>query len=191
MTPARTSRPIRFPAVLPTLSDEVVCLRELGEDDIPAWFARATDVESAGLAGDPVPESIAAGATWLQKHRDLFLRKAGLRWAIVPVGSPGSEGTVGLTIAPRVEHHGHLALVVARRSWGKGIGTAAARLAIRYAFTTIGLTEVHAEVLERNPASIRLLEKIGFRRVGVKPPTATEPEELLLYALSLGSTSAT
>jgi [ribosomal protein S5]-alanine N-acetyltransferase len=184
------SQLISFPEALPHLAGESVHLRELTEDDIPAWFARASDVESADLAGDPVTKSMEAGAAWLQKHRDLFRKKAGLRWAIVHTGTIGSVGTVGLAMRSNNDRTADLGIVIARASWGKGIGTSAVRLVSHYAFTKLGLTEIHAEVLQRNPASIRLLEKTGFRRLRAIPPTATEPEELVLYVLSLSIASA-
>jgi [ribosomal protein S5]-alanine N-acetyltransferase len=53
---------LNFPNTVPDLFAETMHLRELTEDDIPAWFARAIDVESADLAGDPIPGSIEMGA---------------------------------------------------------------------------------------------------------------------------------
>lgn len=108
----------------------------------------------------------------------------------MPAGTGGSVGTVGLTIRPNDERTADLGIVVARASWDKGIGTSAVHLVSQYAFAKLGLTELHAEVLARNRASIRLLEKAGFRRLGVKPPTATEPEELVLYVLSAATEHA-
>lgn len=179
--------PIRFPDTLPTLLGDSIRLRELSEEDIPSWYERATDVESADLAGDPVPDSIAAGAAWLQRHRDKFSAKSGLRWAIVPKDSAVSVGTVGLSIKQDDMKRAELGLVVARSRWGQGIGSVATNLVARYAFSEVGLSEIQAEVLQRNRASLRLLEKTGFTLREVVPPTAGEPEVLLRYALSAGA----
>ena len=173
---------LRFPASVPTLTGDAVTLRALHEDDIPAWFERATDEESADLAGDPVPESIASGAAWLQRQRDVFDRGAGIRWAIVPAGSSASIGTVALTLSAGADCTAELGIVVARAHWQMGLGTAAARMALSYGFRELGLEEVRAEVLQRNPVSIRMLEKLGFRLVRVLAPTAAEPEVMCLYA---------
>lgn len=178
------SRFPNFPNAVPDLFGESVCLRELIEDDIPAWFGRATDEEAADLAGDPVPGSIDMGMQWLQRHRDRFRDGTAVRWAIVPTGSAVSVGTVGLSLKPGDEWKAELGIVVARALWSKGIGTAAANLANHYAFTTLGVSEIHAEVLRRNPGSIRLLEKAGFQFLRGVPATAAEPEELLRYSLS-------
>lgn len=167
---------------MPTLLGQTFSLRELCEEDIPSWFDRATDAESADLAGDPVPASIEMGVAWLQRHRDQFQQQAGLRWAIVPRGSAHSVGTVGLTMAGGCMPSAELGIVVARAWWGKGLGSAAARRVVDFAFAEVGLTEIRAEVLRRNLASVRLLEKSGFSLVREMPPTPEEPEVLLLYA---------
>ena len=181
---------LRFPAVVPTLLGKTFCLRELGEEDIPSWFERATDAESADLAGDPIPTSAELGASWLQKHREQFRRKRGLRWAIVPAGSAQSVGTVGLAIGAGSPPFAELGIVVARSWWGRGLGTAAARKVADFALGEIGLHELRAEVLQRNRASVRLLEKTGFRLVRELPPTHEEPEVLLSYALARGNHGA-
>ena len=171
-----------FPSSVPELTEGQVHLRELTEQDIPSWFTRATDAESADLAGDPVPESIQAGAAWLKRHRDRFREGTGIRWAIVVPAAPESVGTVGLTIRSREQRIADFGIVVARAWWGRGVGTSAARLAIRYGFETLGLAEIQAEVLQRNFASMRLLEKVGFDRL---PPAgaANDPDPCFAYSL--------
>lgn len=177
-------RGLRFPETFPTLREASLTLRELREEDIPAWFARATDLEAADLAGDPVPDSIERGSPWLERQRTLFRQQAGIRWAIVPVGAAVSVGTVGLTLSPSEDGIAELGIVIARPQWGQGIGSTAARMAVRYALFDLGMREIRAEVLQRNPASIRLLEKAGFSKVRDLPPTDVEPEAMVLYALS-------
>ena len=49
---------------------------------------------------------------------------------------------------------------------GRGIATEAVRQAVDYAFTRAGLHRVQAGVMPRNVASIRVLEKVGFRYEG-------------------------
>ncbi|HYD61687.1 MAG TPA: GNAT family N-acetyltransferase [Noviherbaspirillum sp.] len=154
---------LEFPDALPELFGDLVYLRELTEDDVPAWYERATDPESAALAGDPIPESIEMGFQWLQRHRERFRQQSGIRWAIVPKGSTQSVGSIGLTIISREERTAELGIVIGRAYWGKGLGTSSARLVVRFAFDTLDLAEIRAELLQSNHASRRLLEKLGFR----------------------------
>jgi ribosomal-protein-alanine N-acetyltransferase len=157
---------LHFPDSVPELLGDRVRLRELTEDDVPAWFERASDPESSELSGDPIPESAEAGVQWLRLHRERFRRQAGIRWAIVPRGSTESVGSIGLAVTSSEERIAELGAVIARACWGKGLGTSAARLVIRYAFDTLRLAEIRAEFLQSNLASKRVLEKLGFRFQG-------------------------
>ncbi len=154
---------INCPDVVPELIADSLRLRELCEEDIPSWFERATDVESAWLAGDPIPESIAKGAQWLERHRERFRQQTAIRWAIVIDSAPQSVGTIGLAIISNEERVAELGIVIARAHWSKGIGSSAARRVARFAFETLDLIEIRAELLASNLASRRLLENVGFR----------------------------
>ena len=178
---------LHFPDVVPALVGNLVELRELTEEDIPAWFQRASDAESARLAGDPVPESVDMGVHWLQRHRERFREQTGIRWAIVPKSLTESVGTIGLTITSSAEPRADLGIVIGRAFWGQGLGTAAAQLVTGYAFSTLGLAEIHAEVLQRNLASQRLLAKVGFRLLRTipgDPHSDTDGEACFLFGLS-------
>ena len=43
----------RIPDAIPVLKGGGLTLRELTEQDVPAWFKRLTDPEAAAFAGDP------------------------------------------------------------------------------------------------------------------------------------------
>ena len=53
-----------------------------------------------------------------------------------------------------------------REFWGKGYGTDAMRLLLRYAFTELNLRRVSLNVFEFNERAIRSYEKVGFRLEG-------------------------
>ncbi|HVT15521.1 MAG TPA: GNAT family protein [Thermoanaerobaculia bacterium] len=53
--------------------------------------------------------------------------------------------------------------------WGRGYGTDAARVRARYAFEVLGLRLLLSEVMDGNVASLRMLEKAGYREVGRVP----------------------
>jgi ribosomal-protein-alanine N-acetyltransferase len=184
---------LRFPDTVPEFRGETVYLREITERDVPAWYERASDPESSMLSGDPIPESPQMGVPWLQHHRERFRQQTGIRWAIVPKGSAVSVGTIGLTITSKEERSAELGIVIGRSHWGQGIGTSAARLVLRYAFDTLGLAEIRAEVLQSNVASRRVLEKLGFHFLQTIPGELQSDhgsQDCFLYALQHDSTSA-
>ncbi|HHH41973.1 MAG TPA: N-acetyltransferase [Chloroflexi bacterium] len=55
-----------------------------------------------------------------------------------------------------------------KRFWGKGYGTEATRLLLRYAFEELNLHRVELEVYDFNTRAIRAYEKAGFRREGTR-----------------------
>ena len=70
---------------------------------------------------------------------------------------------------------------------GRGIGTEAVGLVIRFAFAHVGLHRLQAGVLPQNIASARVLEKNGFRREGVSLRylrIADEWRDHVMYALT-------
>jgi RimJ/RimL family protein N-acetyltransferase len=53
-----------------------------------------------------------------------------------------------------------------REFWGKGYGTDAMRIILRYAFTELNLQRVTLDVFEYNPRGVRSYEKVGFVHEG-------------------------
>ena len=52
--------------------------------------------------------------------------------------------------------------------WGRGYATEAARAVVAYAFDELGLNRVFAFHFTNNPASGRVLQKIGMRHEGTR-----------------------
>ncbi len=53
-----------------------------------------------------------------------------------------------------------------RKDWGKGYGTDAMKIMLRFAFTEVNLRRVTLTVFEYNPRAIRSYEKTGFQHEG-------------------------
>ncbi len=50
--------------------------------------------------------------------------------------------------------------------WGQGLATEALSALVQWGFETLNLNRIQAGLDTRNPASARVLEKVGFRREG-------------------------
>lgn len=88
--------------------------------------------------------------------------------AIVAGGRPVGAVSLNIPEAESGRCRGELGYVVAWKWWGKGVATAAVRLATEAALAeTEGLERVEALVEVGNQASQRVLEKVGFRREGL------------------------
>lgn len=152
---------VRFPK----LGTQRLVLRAPDKQDIPAWFARATDVESASLAGDRVPDDISVGEQWLARSRQQFVEGRGIKWSIDRSGVADSIGTITLSYGATGAKSAALGFVLARAHWGQGLASEAAREVLRYAFEILALEQVTAEAVERNFASLHILAKLGFKHI--------------------------
>src|SRR5437867_1373555 len=54
-----------------------------------------------------------------------------------------------------------------KERWGGGLGTETARLRTSFAFKQLGFEKVMTEIYTGNTASIRMVEKVGFRQAGI------------------------
>lgn len=114
----------------------------------------------------PYPED---GAARFVRNVVLPGRAAGTFYGFVIEAGDEVVGHVGLKNVDRTRGEAELGYWVGRPYWGRGYASEAARLALDVAFGALGLEEVYAHVLARNPASARVLEKAGFERVALPP----------------------
>jgi len=90
-----------------------------------------------------------------------------LNWVVRSKSDGRCMGRIEVTI--RQDAGAHLAYEIGPAYWRQGIATEACRRLIRALFEEGGVTEVMAEVDTRNLPSIRLLERLGFTREGLRP----------------------
>ncbi|TGR74297.1 N-acetyltransferase, partial [Mesorhizobium sp. M2D.F.Ca.ET.223.01.1.1] len=102
-------------------------LRAPSEQDIPAWFARATDVESASLAGDPVPDDMSAGERWFARSHRRFADGEAIQWSMDQAGVSDAIGTITLSFSATDPKVAALGFVLARANWGRVLGSEAVR----------------------------------------------------------------
>ena len=76
-------------------------------------------------------------------------------------------GGIGLTFRDDIHRRSaEIGYWLAEPFWGQGIGTAALRAVTDYAFANHDLVRLDASVFEWNPASMRVLEKVGYTLEG-------------------------
>jgi [ribosomal protein S5]-alanine N-acetyltransferase len=86
-------------------------------------------------------------------------------WAVRLRDAPDAIGTVDFV--QDAEDEGHIDYVLARPHWGKGLMTEAVGSVASWAFARLPrLSRIRSGCLVRNTGSMRVLEKVGFVRVG-------------------------
>lgn len=79
-----------------------------------------------------------------------------------------AAGNISFTKGTDVErYNAELGYWLAEPHWNKGIMTRALEDAIKAAFHHTDIIRIYAVVYENNPASMRVLEKTGFRKCGI------------------------
>jgi RimJ/RimL family protein N-acetyltransferase len=139
-------------------------LRPGWREDAPAVFAAIADEEIVrNLAQVPWPYRLEDGEDWLARPHDpvrpsclIFLRGDPTRVAGCVGLHAGEEG--------RVE----LGYWIARPLWGRGIATEAAAAMVAAARDSLRIPRLVSGHFADNPASGRVLEKLGFRPTGME-----------------------
>jgi RimJ/RimL family protein N-acetyltransferase len=140
----------------------------------PFTLADAPDVKR--LAGDwkiadttalvPHPYPEGAAEAWISTLADGFEARSAATFAITLVEDGELVGATGLRI--EAQHaRAELGYWIGVPFWGHGYATEAARTLVDFGFRTLLLNRIQAEVLSRNPASARVLEKIGMKQEGL------------------------
>jgi ribosomal-protein-alanine N-acetyltransferase len=133
----------------------------------------------------PHPYTLADAEAWLALHRTAPERAG---WAI----EVGDMAVGGIGLEPGTDVHArcaHIGYWLGEAYWGRGIASAAVRAVSEYSLDRLGFVRLEAPVYEWNPASMRVLEKCGFRREGVMKMSVFKDGELIdsvLYARVAG-----
>jgi RimJ/RimL family protein N-acetyltransferase len=153
---------------MPTLATARLILRPFESADGPVVERLAGVREVADTTLHiPHPYPPGGGEAWIATHAPAWAAGAGITLAIVSREAPADLlGSVALAVTP--EHsRGELGYWVAAHAWGRGLATEAAGAMAAYGFAECGLHRVQARHFMRNPASGRVMQKLGMRLEGV------------------------
>lgn len=140
-------------------------LRGLTRDDLPQLFEWYQD---RGVADTLVGGYRLRGRDEALNHMQKWLETSASTARLLIVDKTGRP--LGLTILSDVDmttRRAELSIFIGSPAWrGRGVGKAAVRLLLDYAFQDLGLNRVELRVLEDNVAAIRAYEACGFLREG-------------------------
>ncbi len=180
-----------FPACVPELTDGHVRLRAHRDSDAVRIVESASDPESRRWTTVPRPYPPAEAQRFLEIIRTGWDDPSGNRlWAIEEVDDPEGRllGTIDIrpTLAAGVAEVGFGLHPDAR---GRGVMSAALRLACRWWFTQDGI-RVHWSAIRGNFGSWRVAWACGFAHHGTTPQAHPDPEggpAIDLWRASLGA----
>jgi [ribosomal protein S5]-alanine N-acetyltransferase len=115
----------------------------------------------------PHPYPAGAAEQWIATHQPQFDEGKLCNFAIVERATGELVGAIGLGISPRDEN-AELGYWIGQPYWGRGYCTEAAGAVVEYGFRELKLHRIHSRHFQRNPASGRVMQKIGMTREGVQ-----------------------
>ena len=170
----------------PTLKTERLLLRPFALSDAKRVQLLAGDEAIASTTLNiPHPYEDGMAEEWIGKHQVGFEKGELCNFAIVVRSSGNLIGAIGLVVNHR-HVHGELGYWIGHHYWNEGYCTEAAREVVRYGFEELGLHRIHAMHLSRNPASGKVMRKIGMAYEGCRPQHVSKLdafEDVDLYGL--------
>lgn len=145
---------LRFP-----LRSGRLLVRPFEETDAMAAHALYGDAEVMRYVGDGSAATPEQSAQMVEDYRRHQREHGFAFWAVIDRGTGELIGDAGLEVT---RHGTEIGYTLARPWWGQGLATEAARLCVDAAFGALGLTRLVALVDAENPASARVLGKLGF-----------------------------
>ncbi len=152
---------------IPEMTTDRLLLRPFTpEDAVPVRDLIGVREVVATIDGIPHPYPDSAAVAWIASHAAEAEAGTGYTWAITHDGDATLVGTITLHVD--VTHQrGDISYWAGRPSWNQGFTTEAAGRVVAHAFDALTLHRVQAFCLPTNTGSVRVLEKLGFRREGV------------------------
>lgn len=149
------------------LGGKEVALAEMTADDQPffqQWLSG--NAELRALIDDHRVPNMQDQLNWFKRTQEPDRKMFSL------VTVPGGQliGNCGFVDIDGMQREGTLRITIGHADYlGKGLGSEATRLLVRYGFETMGLERISLKVLKTNARAIRAYEKAGFAVAGDAP----------------------
>ncbi len=145
----------------PELKTERLRLRMIEDPDLSRLVQLANSYEvTSRLSGMPYPFTEEYGKFYINRGRNNDPEKVVL-WAI-----DDGTGLIGCIWARFEDAQGWTGYWLGEAYWRRGYMSETLRTVLRFGFEQRSVTSFEADVFKDNPASARLLHKMGFSEVG-------------------------
>lgn len=170
----------------PTLKTEHLTLRPFIPDDAfdVERFAGMREIADTTLS-IPHPYPHGAAAEWILTHAPSWESGSTATFAIVETSTGRLVGVTSLMIN-REHRRAELGYWIAFDRWNQGYATESNQRLIEFGFEVLGLHRIEARHFLRNPASGRVMQKLGMRHEGVERDWAVKGdryESLAVYSI--------
>jgi ribosomal-protein-alanine N-acetyltransferase len=150
----------------PILETKRLKLREPIVTDAADFFVFQSDPYVQRYNMSPLKD-VSQAEELIERSRAIHSRQDRILWAIT---LKGQDTVIGSVEFGAWGYHNRVMLGydLALAYRGRGIGSEAGRVIIRFGFERMGLNRIEAETIEDNLESRRMLEKLGFTCEGIR-----------------------
>jgi RimJ/RimL family protein N-acetyltransferase len=150
----------------PILTAPRVILRPPSPNDVPALFAIYHDPATMAYWSRPPMTDPSEAEDLIAEIERHAAADTLLQWIIARREDDLAIGSCTLFRFEREHRRAEIGYILRRDHWGRGLATEALEALFAHAFGALGLHRLEADVDPRNVASIRLVERLGFKREG-------------------------
>lgn len=165
---------IKFPT-FPELKTNRLHLRQIRPSDAEDVLAFRGDWQVQKFNG-PVYTSLADAKAAIQQDLEENTKQKGISWAVTIKETDQVIGSFSFHHWSRFHRKAELGFDLARAHWGKGFATETLQAIIPFGFEYMHLNRIYANTIADNHASVRLLEKSGFKREGTQRQASLEDD---------------
>ena len=149
------------------LSTEDLYLRPLRLSDAEGMFAMLSDAQSMKYWSTPPITDVNDALQVLREDLESDAQGNSLCWAVTLRGQDEMIGKCILFQFNQAHHRAEIGFILNRDYWRQGLMHQALKAVIEFAFGTLELHRIEADVDPENAASLKVLEKLGFEREGL------------------------
>lgn len=151
---------------LPDLRTERLRLRRITMRDARDLFDVSSDGRVAQYVMWQTHASISDSRDYIRGVQRSYRGDRPSPWGIEVLEEGRLIGTIGFVSISRENLSAEVGYSIGHRYWNQGYATEALRRVIDYGFYNLGLNRIEAQHDVRNPASGRVMTKVGMRREG-------------------------
>jgi ribosomal-protein-alanine N-acetyltransferase len=157
-----------MPLPTPTLKTTRLLLRPFADSDAEAIYALQSNASVLRYWDSPPWTERSRADAFIAACRKMEEEGSGARFAIETQDEHAFVGWCSMFRWNPVYRSLGIGYCLDEPAWGKGYATEAVRAMLHWAYVTLDLNRVEAELDTRNAASARVLEKLGFEREGLR-----------------------
>ncbi len=148
------------------LTTERLTVRRLQDSDLESFLAYRNDPEVARYQGWSLPYARESVLAFIDEMKSIQLAAPGMRCQVaIELKATGEMiGDIFFIVLQEEMRMARIGYSLARAHWKQGYASEAVRRMLDYFFAELRLHRVAADCDPENIASVRLLERLGFRR---------------------------